>query len=267
MTAEELRRIAAQMRGDIVKTSHTSRTPHLGSSLSCVDILAALYFKVLRLDPLRSKDPDRDRVLLSKGHAALALFTALAHKGFFDPALLDDFAAADCVLEEHPGPDCVPGIEFATGSLGHGPSLAVGTALAARLSGRSYRTVAVLGDGELNEGSVWEAVMFAANQQLASLTFVVDYNKWQATDRSKDVMHLDPLPDKFEAFGWEAREVDGHDLEALVQALARGTRKPVAVVAHTVKGKGVSFMENDNNWHYRIPTAAEVAQAHEELGL
>jgi transketolase len=232
-----------------------------------VDILTAIYFGRFNLAPEQANATERDRIILSKGHAALALFATLASKGYFPPDLLDDFARPDCPLEEHPGPNCAPGVEFATGSLGHGLPLGVGTALAGRLAGRRYRTVVVLGDGELNEGSVWEAIMFAAGQELASITAVVDYNKWQATGRSREVMHLDPLPSKFEAFGWEAREVDGHDLNALESALEPGTGRPVAVVAHTIKGKGVSFMEDDNNWHYRIPTADEVAAAYKELGL
>ena len=260
-------RIAARIRGRIVEVSHRSGTPHLGSALSCVDILTACYFGAFNLGPEWAGKPERDRVILSKGHAALALFVTLAEAGYFPHADLDDFAAPGCPFEEHPGPGCTPGVEFATGSLGHGLPLGVGTALAGRLAGRDYRTVVVMGDGEINEGSVWEAVMFAAGRKLASVTAVVDYNKWQATDRSQEVMALDPLPEKFAAFGWEAREVDGHDLAQVCGALAPATDKPVAVIAHTVKGKGVSFMEDDNNWHYRKPTAEEVTMAHEELGL
>lgn len=265
MRKADLERIAARIRARIVRISHESRTPHLGSALSCVDILAAAYFGPLRLDPERPNDPDRDRVILSKGHAALALFATLEERGYFDPCLLDGFASPGCVLEEHPGPCCAPGVEYATGSLGHGLPLGVGTALAGRIQGRDYRTVVIMGDGEVNEGSVWEAAMFASGQRLHTLTALVDFNKWQATGRSCEVMGLEPLAGKFAAFGWETREVDGHDMGALGNALLPGADRPVAVICHTVKGKGVSFMQDDNNWHYRIPTADEAAAACREL--
>lgn len=267
ISLRDMERVAARIRGRIVEVSHASGTPHLGSALSCVDILTAVYFGEFHLGPDWASRPDRDRVILSKGHAALALFVTLAEAGYFPPSDLEHFAAPGCPLEEHPGPGCAPGVEFATGSLGHGLPLGVGTALAGKMAGRKNRTVVVMGDGEINEGSVWEAVMFAAARKLSSVTAVVDYNKWQATERSRQVMQLDPLPEKFEAFGWEAREVDGHDLSQLCEAFTPGADKPVAVIAHTVKGKGISFMEDDNNWHYRKPTAEEVAIAHKELGL
>jgi len=258
------------IRGTIVEMSHRARAAHLGSSLSVVDILAALYWNVLAVDPAAPDDPDRDRLILSKGHAASALYAVLAERGFFPREMLDSYACRGGCLEGHPGPRCAPGVEAATGSLGHGLSLAVGMALAGRIRGRSYRVVAVMSDGELNEGSVWEAAMFAPRHSLETAMAGVDFNAWQATGRSREVMQLDPLPDKWRAFGWSVCEVDGHDLKALVDVLSNvpdGSGKPVAVIAHTVKGKGVSFMEDDNNWHYRIPTAEEVAAAKKELGL
>jgi transketolase len=174
------------------------------------------------------------------------------------------------MLAEHPPANLLPGIEAATGSLGHGLPIGIGMALAGRIRRQKFRVFALLSDGENNEGSVWEAAMFAAAQKLENLCIVVDYNKWQATARSNDTLKLAPLRDKWEAFGWDATEIDGHDTGELARRMAavpNGSGKPVALIAHTVKGKGVSFMEDDNNWHYRTPTAEEVVRAHKELGL
>jgi transketolase len=266
---EELDRIARTLRARIIETSHRTGTPHLGSCLSCVDILTALYFHVLKIDSSRPTDPHRDRFILSKGHGAPALFQVLAMKGFYPEAMLQRFGENGSYFGEHPPtPEHLPGIEAATGSLGHGLPIAVGIALAARILGRNHRVFTVLSDGECNEGTIWEAAMFAAAQKLDRLSVVVDFNKWQATDRSETVMALSPLVDKWLAFGWSACEVDGHDLKTLVEVLSRfpdGSGKPMAIIASTVKGKGVSFMEDDNNWHYRIPTADEVASAKFEL--
>ena len=264
-----LERMARQIRGQVVAMSHRSRAAHLGSALSCVDILVALYGAGLRFDPRRPDWQARDRLIFSKGHAAAALYATLAAFGFFPLAELDGYAAAGNRLEEHPGPYGVPGVEAASGSLGHGLSLAAGLALGARIRRQSWRVVTLLSDGECNEGSVWEAAMFASARHLARLTAVVDFNKWQATGRSCEVMALEPLAAKWSAFGWRSVEVDGHDIAALVDVLTAAPEHdgPLAVIAHTVKGRGVSFMEDDNNWHYRIPTAAEVEQASQELGL
>ena len=268
---KNLDRIAAELRGEAIGLSHRAKTPHLGSSLSCLDLLAVLYWEFLRIDPKKPSSPDRDRFILSKGHAALALYVTLCRRGFFSPQFIADYAKDGAALAEQPAPDCSPGVEWATGSLGHGLSVGVGMALAARIQKRSYRTVVLLSDGECNEGSVWEAAMFAAAQKLGSVTVLVDYNKWQATGRSEEVMALAPLRDKWEAFGWESYEVDGHDFAEIRAALACGELpdrpKPLAIVAHTIKGRGVSFMEDDNNWHYRIPNAEELAAARKELGV
>ncbi|MBI4371691.1 MAG: transketolase [Elusimicrobia bacterium] len=250
--------------------SHRAQTPHLGSSLSCADILVAAYWKALRVDPARPKDPDRDRLVFSKGHGAMALYAALAERGFFDPALLREYGTDGGRLAEHPSPGCAPGVEVATGSLGHGLSWGAGLLLAARLRKRPTRALVVMSDGECEEGSVWEAAMFAPAHKLSGLTAVVDFNGWQATGRSAEIMALDPLVEKWRAFGWAAREVDGHDLRALAAALSAPpdpAGRPTALVARTVKGKGVSFMEDDNNWHYRSPSDAELAAARRELGL
>lgn len=268
---DDLSAVARTIRARIIENSHRTGTPHLGSCLSCVDILTACYFSVLRVDPANPRDPERDRFILSKGHGAPALFQVLALRGFYSPELLADYGQDGSLFGEHPPvPGDLSGIEAATGSLGHGLPMGVGMALSARILGRSHRVFAVLSDGECNEGAVWEAAMFAAAQRLDRIAVVVDFNKWQATGRSEDIMGSAPLVDKWRAFGWQASEADGHDIAELVRllkAVPAGSGKPVAIIAHTVKGKGVSFMEDDNNWHYRIPNAEEVAAAKRELGV
>ncbi len=262
--------IAARLRGQVVEMSHRAGSAHLASALSCCDILAAAYWHVCRIDPAHPEDPLRDRFILSKGHAATALYATLAFRGFFPVALLETFCADGGVLAEHPPARLLAGVEAATGSLGHGLPIGVGMALAGRIRGEDFRVHVLLSDGECNEGSVWEAAMFAAGQRLDHLCVIVDYNKWQATARSNETLQLAPLREKWTAFGWDAREIDGHDVAALAEAMSavpNGSGRPVALVAHTVKGKGVSFMEDDNNWHYRAPTADEVARARKELGL
>ncbi len=268
--AADLKQVAARLRGQVIDLSHAAQSAHLGSSLSCCDILAAAYWQVLRIDPAAPKDPDRDRFILSKGHAAMALYSTLALRGFFPVEELATYNTDGGRLAEHPPANQLPGVEAATGSLGHGLPIGCGLAVAGRIQGRDYRVFALLSDGENNEGSVWEAAMFAAAQRLERLCVIVDYNKWQATARSNETLALAPLADKWRAFGWDAREIDGHDVDALAAAMANvpnGSGKPVALIAHTVKGKGVSFMEDDNNWHYRAPTAEEVQIARRELGL
>ena len=267
---ESLAVVAARLRGAVVQMSHDAGTPHLGSSLSCIDILTALYWRVLRIDPANASAQDRDRFILSKGHAATALYSALQARGFFPASLITGYNTDGSALAEHPGPHCAPGVEAATGSLGHGLPIGLGQALAARIRGLDHRVFVLLSDGECNEGAVWEAALFAGAQKLDGVCIIVDYNKWQATGRSNETMNLSPLREKWATFGWDAFEIDGHDHEALVRLLENvpnGSGKPVAIVAHTVKGKGVSFMEDDNNWHYRIPKAEEVLAAKRELGL
>jgi len=266
----DLNAVARRLRYQLIRMSHAARTPHLGSALSCVDILVAAYWKVLRVDANRPDDPGRDRFILSKGHAATALYAVLAARGFFPATWLDTFAQHGAPLAEQPAPRCAPGVELATGSLGHGLSVGVGMALAARIQQRTHRVFVCMSDGECNEGAVWEAALFAPARKLDRLCVVVDYNKWQATGRSNEVMALPSLKEKWAAFGWTAHELDGHDcigLARVLDAVPDGTGRPVAVIANTIKGKGVSFMEDDNNWHYRIPTAVELETAHQELGL
>lgn len=260
--------LAAQLRARVIEMSYVAKTAHLASALSCLDIMTVLYHSVLNVDPKWPKWEDRDRFILSKGHAATALYVALAYKGFLTNADLETYGKAGSLLEEHPSPK-LPGVETATGSLGHGLPCGCGMALAARIKGRMFRTFVLLGDGECNEGSVWEAAMFAAGNRLGSLCAFVDFNKWQATGRSKEILALEPLADKFRSFGWEVHEIDGHDhaqIRDSIVAVGASQPKPTMIVAHTVKGKGISFMEDDNNWHYRIPTTDEVQSARKLLG-
>ena len=267
----DLRIIAARIRGTLLEISHRGEAPHIASSLSTVDVLTAIYWGVLRFDPKQPLDPRRDRFIFSKGHAAAALYSALAHRGAIPWDMLSTFNENGGALMEHPGPYSAPGIELATGSLGHGLPVGLGMAEAARIQGTANRVFVLVGDGECNEGSVWEAALIAPARKLENLCVIVDFNKWQATDRSQEVTALDPFVNKWAAFGWHAEELDGHDIDALQKALGavgtRGDGRPTAIVAHTVKGKGVSFMEDDNNWHYKMCDEKALDAAFKELGL
>ena len=259
--------VVAQLRAQVVELSHHAKAAHLASSLSCVDILAVLYESVLRLKDDDPGWPDRDRFVLSKGHAAAALYAVLARKHILTNDQLRSYGQEGSLLEEHPSPR-LDGIEAATGSLGHGLSIGNGIALGSRIQGQGFKVYVLLSDGECNEGSTWEAALFASRHQLSNLCAIIDYNKWQATGRSQEVLAIDPLAEKWRAFGWEVDEVDGHDHEQLEAKLCAHSEKgPRMIVAHTVKGKGISFMEDDNNWHYRIPTSEEVQLAKAELGV
>ncbi len=270
MTTAELEAVARKLRFKLVEMSHTAGTAHLGSALSCVDILVAAFWKYVRTNPAEPSNPFRDRFILSKGHAASALYATLAARGFFPQEWLDSYATHGSPLAEQPSPGCAPGVELATGSLGHGLPVGSGMALAGRIQNRDYRVYVLMSDGECNEGTVWEAALFAPANKLGNLVVIIDYNKWQATGRSNEVMNLSSLREKWSAFGWDASEIDGNNMAAVVEALRKipeNSGKPVAIIAHTVKGKGVSFMEDDNNWHYRIPNQQEVLAAKKELQL
>lgn len=263
LSIDALKQLAREIRFRTIRNSYLTGTPHLGSCLSCTDLLVWMYWNVLNIDPRNPRSPDRDRFILSKGHAAPVLFQVLAERGFYPRSSLEDYGRDGSVFGEHPPvPDHLIGIEAATGSLGHGLSLGLGMALATRMQRRSYQVYALLSDGECNEGSVWECALMAAAQKVHNLTLFVDYNKWQATGRSNEVLGLAPLAQKWKAFGWATVEISGHSFEemaAALESLAPDPR-PKAIVCHTVKGKGIPFMEDDNNWHYRIPTADEVVQ-------
>ena len=239
---------------------------HTGGSLSCVDILNVLYNRILRISPATAADPGRDRYLQSKGHSVEALYTVLADRGFFPDAELDTLCRYRSRLVGHPTRH-VPGIEQNTGALGHGLAVGVGLALAAQRDQADFRVFVLLGDGELAEGSNWEAAMAAAHYRLDHLTAIVDRNTLQITGRTRDVLDSEPLGAKFAAFGWAVREVDGHDLAALTAALSAplAAGRPGAVLARTVKGRGVSFMEDSPRWHHAVPDDAEFARALQEL--
>lgn len=257
---------ARVIRRHIVTTIDAARAGHIGGDLSITDVLATLYFGVLRLDPEEPEGTERDRFILSKGHCAAALYATLARVGYFAEAELDTFMAPGSALNGHPNRTKVPGIETNTGPLGHGLPVAVGEALGQRLQGLDFRVFVATGDGELQEGSNWEALMSAAHYGLANLTLVVDRNRLQQGARTEDTNGLDPLAERLAAFGCEVREVDGHSVTELLAALAPSTTgKPVAVIANTIKGKGVSFIEDRVEWHHKVPTAEQVALALEEL--
>ncbi len=264
--AARLSDVARAVRRSVVRMIDSARAGHIGGDLSVTDILTTLYFGVLKLDPADPLAPGRDRFILSKGHCAAALYSALALRGFIDPALLPTFMKPLSVLNGHPNRRKVAGVEANTGPLGHGLPIAVGSAIASRLSGRNWQTFVVTGDGELQEGSNWEAAMSAGHRGLDNLCVIVDRNRLQQGARTEDTNRLDPLTDKWTAFGWEAVEVDGHDHAALYELFTRPrSGKPLAIVANTLKGKGVSFIEDRVEWHHKVPSAEQVALALEEL--
>src|SRR3954447_22794761 len=266
MDEEGLARMAADVRRTVVTMVDRAGLGHIGGDLSVTDILVTLFGAVLDVDPTQPARPDRDRFVLSKGHCAGALYATLAHCGFFPRAELATFMAPLSALNGHPNRTKVPGVETNTGPLGHGFPVAVGCALAAKLRELDYRTYVVLGDGELQEGSNWEAAMTAAHYDLDNLTAVVDRNRLQQGARTEETKQLEPLADKWTAFGFETRVVDGHDYAQLLEAFSPSqTGRPVAVIANTIKGKGVSFMEDRVEWHHKVPSAEQVQAAIQEL--
>jgi transketolase len=241
---------------------------HVGSSMSLIEILRVLYDDVLRFRPAEPRWPDRDRMILSKGHGCLALYVMLADKGFIDADALDTFCRRDSILGGHPEAGKVPGVEASTGALGHGLSVGLGMALAVRARRRDSRVFVVMGDGEINEGSVWEAAMCAGKHRVSHLTAIIDYNKIQSAGPTREIQDLEPLADKWRAFGWHVIEAYGHDIAALQNAFGEASSmqgKPTCILAHTVKGKGVSFMENNPKFHGTAPTREECARALQEL--
>lgn len=267
LTTNELRRKSIEYRKTILSIIHRAQAGHTGGSLSCIDILNVLYNRIMDISPDNFADPERDRYIQSKGHAVEALYTVLADKGFYLASELETLGRFRSHFIGHPTRK-VPGIEHNTGALGHGLSVAVGTALAAKLDGSSRRVYTLLGDGELAEGSSWEASMTAAHYGLDNLTVIADRNGLQISGSTEDVTGLEPLADKFAAFGYAVRHVDGNDIPALVEVLEATPfeqGKPSLILAHTVKGSGVSFMENQVNWHHHVPTDDELERALAEL--
>ncbi|MGM9425472.1 transketolase [Hydrogenophaga sp. MI9] len=261
-----LRASSTHIRRQVLQTIRQAGLGHVGGDLSVTDVLVTLFDAVLDIDPADPARVDRDRFILSKGHCAAALYSVLAHAGFFDEARLVHFAAAFSPLNGHPNRRKVPGVETNTGPLGHGLPVAVGCATGALLAGQAWRTYVVLGDGELQEGSNWEAAMYAAQRGLGGLTAIVDRNRLQQGASTADTNDLEPLADKWAAFGWETHVVDGHSHAALLEVLqAPAGARPRAVIANTIKGKGVSFMENGVEWHHKVPSAEQVEAAIKEL--
>ena len=267
LNPNELKRKAVAIRQHVIKMISARGKGHTGPALSMVEIAVALYFGVLRVDPGNPRNPERDRFLLSKGHACTTLYACLAERGFFPVAKLDEYYRLDSLLGGHPV-NGLPGIEASTGSLGHGLPMAVGMAMAGKMDARKHRVFTVLGDGETQEGSVWEAAMAAAHYKLDNLVAVIDRNELEIDGPTETVMALEPLHLKWESFGWEVRTIDGHNLTALIQTLRSApfsSAKPSIVIAKTVKGRGIDFIENRKEWHHRAPDPQQAEEAFRQL--
>ncbi len=267
-TNAELAEHAKNIRRLAMKMSFESKTSHIGCALSFADIITALYFRVANLDPKNPEDPSRDRILLSKGHAVVGLYAALAERGFFPKERLDDYCQDGSRLASHIVYKAVPGAETSAGSGGHGLPIGVGMAVALKNQGKDSRVFVLSGDGELEEGSVWEAAMFGGYHKLANLTLVIDHNHFQdgtSGSNLEQILDLSPLDGKFASFGWETEIIDGHDFDALTAALTKRSDRPRVIIAETIKGKGVSFMERDGVWHNKVPSAEQFAIAMQDL--
>lgn len=265
---ERLEEQAVQLRRDIVEMIHAAKAGHPGGSLSAVDMITALYFHVMRIDPQNPRWEDRDRFVLSKGHACPALYAALARRGFFDPKHLTTLRQYHSILQGHPDMNKTPGIDISSGSLGNGLAIGVGMAMSGRLHHQDYMTYVMLGDGEVQEGMVWEAAMAAHHHDLGNLVAIVDCNGVQINGWVNEIMTVEPLADKWRAFGWNVVEVNGHNMKDLLTVLhtAKTMRHPTVILMRTVKGRGVSFMEDDCKWHGNSPSDEELVQATLEIG-
>lgn len=265
MQPTELDRIARQIRLRDLQAVYEAGAGHIGGEMSAIDILTALYFHVLRVWPDQPRHPERDRFVLSKGHVALALYVTLAKRGFLPEDEISTFLKPYSRLNGHPNCTKVPGVETNTGPLGHGLPVAVGMAKAARLTGASYHTYVITGDGEMQEGSNWEAISSAAQFGLKNLTLIIDHNRFQQGAALKDTNNLAPFRSKLEAFGWDVTEIDGHDMTQIVPALEHRGERPHGIVAHTNKGQGISFMQDTVDWHHKVPNADQYKIALAEL--
>ncbi len=269
LNVDEVKNAARNMRYDIIKAISSAGSGHPGGSLSAADIIATLYFYKMNVNPKEPKMPNRDKFVLSKGHAAPALYSALGRKGFYDVKEMYSLRKIGSIFQGHPDMKKVPGVEMSTGSLGQGFSAAVGMALAGKLDNRKSKVYVLLGDGEIQEGIVWEAAMSAAHYKLDNLVAILDNNGLQIDGRNDDVMKVAPLYEKFESFGWEVMETDGHDIEEIAEKLDAADEvegKPVMIIARTVKGKGVSFMEDEAGWHGKAPNEEQTKMAIAQLG-
>lgn len=268
LTVKELENISASIRCDIIEMIYAANAGHPGGSLSAADIVTALYFRVMRIQPDNPAWPDRDRFILSKGHACPVWYAALAQRGYFDKSHLATLRRLNSILQGHPDMNKTPGIDMTVGSLGHGLSAGLGMALSGKLRKKDYNVWVVIGDGESQEGSIWEAAMAGSKWKLDNLIAILDYNRLQNDGYVNDVMPIDPVVDKWRAFGWEVVEMDGHDMREIVDTLegARSFRgAPTMIVANTVKGRGVSYMENVCEWHGKAPSKEEAHRALKEL--
>lgn len=268
MDNKSLKILAAKIRKHAIEGIYSAASGHPGGSLSIADLLALLYFEVMNVDPKHPKDENRDRLVLSKGHCAPALYGALAERGYFPLEDIKTLRQIDSYLQGHPDMKGVPGVDMSTGSLGQGISAANGMAIAGKMDNKDYHVYAILGDGELEEGQVWEAAMFAAQYKLDNLTAFVDFNGLQIDGKITDVMSPCPIDEKFRAFGWDVQVVDGHDFDALRKAVSTAAKvcgKPSVIIMKTTKGKGVSFMENEISWHGSAPNEEQYKQAMAEL--
>lgn len=268
LSLEQLKAKAKLVRRHIVAMTGAAASGHPGGSLSATEMLVALYFNLMRHNPQDPLWPDRDRLVLSKGHASPALYAVLAESGYFDPATLTDFRKLGSPLQGHPDRRKLPGVEASTGSLGQGLSIGIGMALARRLDQKDYYTYVITSDGEMNEGQTWEAAAMAAHHKVDHLIAFLDYNKFQLDDSTKNICDMEPVIEKWKSFRWDVQEIDGHDFKAILRAVEKAKKVkngPAMIVAHTVKGKGISFMENNNHFHGVAPTAEEVQKALKEL--
>ncbi len=265
---DQLKIRAKQIRRDIIEMTYAAASGHPGGSLSATEILTALYFSAMKHDPKNPKWADRDRLILSKGHASPLLYSVLAEAGYFERSLLPTFRKLGSPLQGHPDMRKLAGVEASTGSLGQGLSIGIGHALARRLDNKSFYTYVVMSDGETNEGQTWEAAAMAAHHRVDHLIGILDYNKFQLDDSTKMICNMEPMVGKWENFGWHVQEIDGHDFEQILPALQSAQKvknQPAIIVAHTIKGKGVSFMENNNHFHGVAPTQEEMQRALKEL--
>jgi transketolase len=258
----KLNDISKIIRKKIIYLSYKAKTAHLASSLSCVDIIVVIYEKFLKFNENKKEN---NIFILSKGHAATALYSILNYKKIITDKLFESYSKKDSILEEHPTHN-IPGVSVTTGSLGHGLSVGCGIALGFKIKKLKNKVYVLLSDGECNEGSVWEAVLFASSNKLNNLIVIVDYNKWQATGKTKNILNLGDLKKKFQTFGFNSRDVNGHNFNQIIKNLKNTSlKKPLVIIAHTIKGKGVTFMEDDNNWHYRSPNEKEYQESIKQL--
>ena len=262
-----LKNFSKKIRLNVIKMTSTGNSSHVGSALSIVDILTVLYCRILNFDIKKPKDPNRDRFILSKGHAGVAVYAVLAQVGFFSESLLKDHYQNGSKFSGHISHVDIPGIELSTGSLGHGLGIGAGIAMAGKLNKKNYKVFVLMSDGEFDEGSNWEAILFSAHRKLDNLVVIVDYNKLQSMDTIENTLNLEPFVDKWKSFGWNIAQVDGHNHSEIIKSLEgfEKNTKPCALICHTIKGYGVSFMENSVLWHYRSPQGEEYEKAISEI--